>query len=77
MILYQPRITQEPSIISKKPTIKPSKAGLKSIAIPNTRQKVQKSTINGGGGNEAYFSGKQSREGNNFFNKKAKDTLGF
>ena len=48
LILYQPRITQEPSIISKKPTIKPSKAGLKSIAIPNTRQKVQKSTINGG-----------------------------
>lgn len=54
LILYHPRITQEPSIMSKKPTMKPNKAGLKSMAIPNTRQKVQKSTINREKGNEAY-----------------------
>ncbi len=45
LTLYQPRITQEPRTRSKKPTRKPRMAGLKRIATPNTKQKVQKRII--------------------------------
>ena len=42
LILYQPSITHEPTMIRNIPTMNPRIAGLKRIAIPKIRQRVQK-----------------------------------